>query len=88
VHGASIGGDARQLLGARNGSGDTALHFAAAQGAAVTQELLRRMATAVAAGGGGGGGESFPRVYWVAVPEASRARRVNRPAPSRRWMRC
>jgi hypothetical protein len=25
------------------------------------------------------GGESFPRVYWVAVPKASRARRVNRP---------
>jgi hypothetical protein len=24
------------------------------------------------------GGESFPRVYWVAVPKASRARRVNR----------
>jgi hypothetical protein len=28
--------------------------------------------------GGGGGGESFPRVDWVAVPEALRARRVNR----------
>eukprot|EP01047_Picozoa_sp_COSAG01_P025487 COSAG01_NODE_1612_length_9735_cov_74.461810_8_plen_506_part_00 len=29
-------------------------------------------------GGGGGGGESFPRVDWVAVPKALRARRVNR----------
>jgi hypothetical protein len=29
-------------------------------------------------GGGCGGGESFPRVDWVAVPEALRARRVNR----------
>jgi hypothetical protein len=29
-------------------------------------------------GGGGGGGESFLRVHWVAVPEALRARRVNR----------
>eukprot|EP01047_Picozoa_sp_COSAG01_P055139 COSAG01_NODE_6106_length_3848_cov_1.384102_2_plen_182_part_00 len=28
--------------------------------------------------GGGGGGESFPRVHWVAVPQALRARRVNR----------
>jgi hypothetical protein len=28
--------------------------------------------------GGGGGGESFLRVHWVAVPEALRARRVNR----------
>jgi hypothetical protein len=28
--------------------------------------------------GGGGGGESFPRVDWVAVPQALRARRVNR----------
>eukprot|EP01047_Picozoa_sp_COSAG01_P023763 COSAG01_NODE_1447_length_10278_cov_47.625209_3_plen_198_part_00 len=27
---------------------------------------------------GGGGGESFLRVHWVAVPEALRARRVNR----------
>jgi hypothetical protein len=26
----------------------------------------------------GGGGESFQRVHWVAVPEAMRARRVNR----------
>jgi|EP01049_Picozoa_sp_SAG25_P002866 hypothetical protein len=30
------------------------------------------------AGGQGGGGESFLRVHWVAVPEVSRARRVNR----------
>jgi hypothetical protein len=29
-------------------------------------------------GGGGGGGESFLRVHWVAVPQAWRARRVNR----------
>jgi hypothetical protein len=30
-------------------------------------------------GGGGGGGKSLlPRVHWVAVPEALRARRVNR----------
>jgi D-hexose-6-phosphate mutarotase len=29
-------------------------------------------------GGGGGGGEPFLRVHWVAVPKASRARRVNR----------
>jgi hypothetical protein len=29
-------------------------------------------------GGGGGGGESCLRVHWVAVPEAVRARRVNR----------
>eukprot|EP01047_Picozoa_sp_COSAG01_P074599 COSAG01_NODE_12514_length_1727_cov_0.941646_1_plen_44_part_10 len=29
-------------------------------------------------GGGGGKGESFFRVDWVAVPEALRARRVNR----------
>eukprot|EP01047_Picozoa_sp_COSAG01_P019603 COSAG01_NODE_1095_length_11714_cov_9.062930_2_plen_99_part_00 len=28
--------------------------------------------------GGGGGGESFLRVHWVGVPEALRARRVNR----------
>jgi hypothetical protein len=28
--------------------------------------------------GDGGGGESFLRVHWVAVPEALRARRVNR----------
>jgi hypothetical protein len=27
---------------------------------------------------GGGGGESFLRVHWVAVPQALRARRVNR----------
>jgi hypothetical protein len=27
-------------------------------------------------GGGGGGGECFPRVDWVAVPKALRARRV------------
>eukprot|EP01047_Picozoa_sp_COSAG01_P077102 COSAG01_NODE_13766_length_1524_cov_1.944406_1_plen_78_part_00 len=32
--------------------------------------------------GGGGGGESFLRVHWVAVPEAMRARRVNRPLPA------
>eukprot|EP01047_Picozoa_sp_COSAG01_P005163 COSAG01_NODE_174_length_23022_cov_528.590978_12_plen_168_part_00 len=44
--------------------------------------------------GGGGGGESFLRVDWVAVPEALRARRVNRgggawrarhPSSCRRW---
>jgi hypothetical protein len=29
-------------------------------------------------GGGDGGGESFPRVDWVAVPQAWRARRPNR----------
>jgi hypothetical protein len=36
---------------------------------------------ATLAGGDGGGGESFPgcpRVYWVAVPQALRARRANR----------
>jgi hypothetical protein len=33
--------------------------------------------------GGGGSGESFLRVHWVAVPEALRARRVNR-SPQRR----
>jgi hypothetical protein len=31
---------------------------------------------------GRGGGESFLRVHWVAVPEAMRARRVNRPLPA------
>jgi hypothetical protein len=35
-------------------------------------------------GGGCGGGESFPRVDWVAVPEALRARRVNRRRRRRR----
>jgi hypothetical protein len=37
-------------------------------------------------GGRADGGESFLRVHWVAVPEALRARRVNRPrgAPRRR----
>jgi hypothetical protein len=34
-------------------------------------------------GGGGGGGESFLRVHWVAVPQASCARRVNRRRPER-----
>jgi hypothetical protein len=34
--------------------------------------------------GGGGGGESFTRLYWVAVPEAFRARRVNRRRRRRR----
>jgi hypothetical protein len=34
--------------------------------------------------GGGGGGESFLRVHWVAVPEALRARRVNRRRRRRR----
>jgi hypothetical protein len=35
------------------------------------------------------GGESFLRVYWVAVPEAVRARRVNRRArPGSRRRRC
>jgi hypothetical protein len=35
-------------------------------------------------GGGGGGGESFLCVDWVAVPEALRARRVNRRRRRRR----
>jgi hypothetical protein len=35
-------------------------------------------------GGGGGGGESFLRVHWVAVPQAMRARRVNRRRRRRR----
>ena len=34
-------------------------------------------------GGGGDGGESFLRVHWVAVPEAMRARRVNRHSGAR-----
>jgi hypothetical protein len=38
-----------------------------------TEKLIKR-----GGGGGGGGGESFLRVHWVAVPEALRARRVNR----------
>jgi hypothetical protein len=44
------------------------------------QKLLKRMKDlgTDGGGGGGGGGESFPRVDWVAVPKALRARRVNR----------
>jgi hypothetical protein len=34
---------------------------------------------------GPGGGESFLRVHWVAVPEALRARRVNRRGSRPRW---
>jgi hypothetical protein len=37
-----------------------------------------RPAAAGGSAGSGGGGDSFLRVYWVAVPEALRARRVNR----------
>jgi hypothetical protein len=38
-----------------------------------------------AVGRPGGGGECFPRVDWVAVPKALRARRVNRRARWWRW---
>jgi hypothetical protein len=40
-----------------------------------------------AGGGGGGGGESLLRGHWVAVPEALRARRVNRLRRRRRRRR-
>jgi hypothetical protein len=47
-------------------------------------EELAAQADALRRGGLGGGGESFPRVYWVAVPEVLRARRVNRRGGGRR----
>jgi hypothetical protein len=52
-------------------------------GGGLGQKSMRSISDGVATpraggGGGGGGGESFLRVHWVAVPEAVRARRVNR----------
>eukprot|EP01047_Picozoa_sp_COSAG01_P017923 COSAG01_NODE_959_length_12451_cov_18.389815_14_plen_207_part_00 len=47
------------------------------------EALLRINAATTHGGGSGGGGESFLRVHWVAVPEALRARCVNRQQRSR-----
>jgi hypothetical protein len=44
----------------------------------IARQTQTPAAAAPEGGGGGGGGESFLRVHWVAVPEALRARRVNR----------
>jgi ankyrin repeat protein len=62
-------------LDAVDRAGNTPLHVAAQRG---LPRVVACLLSQPGDGRSGGGGESFPRVYWVAVPKASRARRVNR----------
>jgi|EP01047_Picozoa_sp_COSAG01_P014516 hypothetical protein len=71
-------------LGSRLCAGHRAPKAGAVRGALQPSRTKKQHAApGGSGGGGGGGGESFLRVHWVAVPQASCARRVNRRRPER-----